>query len=369
MTNFLTYKEAISYDELYKAMIKCKRNVQWKDSVANFVLHSVKNISNLSEDLEKETYLQREPYMFKVTSPKPRDILSVPFRDRVYQRSLNDNILYPIMTRSFILDNCACQFNKGNQFARKRLIYQLRKMSDRYGTDLFVLKIDIHGFYKNLRHEYVEGLFEKKLDSETFRHVRSVISKQYQGEIGYNPGSQMIQIAGVSALDGLDHYIKEQLHVECYVHYMDDLIVVTRTKEHALECKEKIQKELSEIGLEYNRKKTNVFSVRDGIAFLGFKFLLMDSGKIIQLPLPSKIKNGKRKYRHMIQKSLPNGKVSISRIEESYKDFRENLKEGNSYKSINKLDKYYLDLWKGTENYGREIQFIQSLRKKKKRSK
>nr|DAQ58287.1 MAG TPA: hypothetical protein [Caudoviricetes sp.] len=43
----------------------------WKDSTANFVLHSIKNLAALSEELENRTYVQREPYLFKVTSPKP----------------------------------------------------------------------------------------------------------------------------------------------------------------------------------------------------------------------------------------------------------------------------------------------------------
>ena len=109
MTNILSYSDAISYDALSSSMNKCKRNVQWKDSVANYVLHSVKNNSSLAEELESETYVQGEPYVFKIYSPKPREILSVPFRDRVYQRSLNDNILYPVMTHGFILDTCTCQ--------------------------------------------------------------------------------------------------------------------------------------------------------------------------------------------------------------------------------------------------------------------
>ena len=76
-----------------------------------------------------------------------------------------------------------------------------------------MLQIDVHGFYKHLTHEYVEGLFASKLDSETFFHVKEIMEKQYLGGVGYNPGSQMIQIAGVSALNELDHYVKEHLHV------------------------------------------------------------------------------------------------------------------------------------------------------------
>lgn len=75
----------------------------------------------MSEELEKGTYKARPTTQFKITSPKPRDIISTCFRDRVYQRSLNDNALYPIMTKQLIRDNWACQKGKGTDDARDRM--------------------------------------------------------------------------------------------------------------------------------------------------------------------------------------------------------------------------------------------------------
>ena len=325
MTKILEYKEAITYESLYKSMQKCKLGVLWKDSTANFVLHSIKNLAALSEELENRTYVQREPYLFKVTSPKPREILSVPFRDRVYQRSLNDNILYPAMTRNFILDNCACQVGKGNKFARERLVKQLRRMVNKYGIDLYVFQIDIHSFYKSLKHEYVENLFKTKLDKETFEHVVKILKKQYQGDAGYDPGSQMIQIAGITVLNEIDHYIKERLYIECYEHYMDDLIIVVENKEKAIQSKEKLEPMFAKINLEYNRKKTKIYPISKGVDFLGYKFMVTNTGKIVQIPLSSKIKNAKRKYRHMVTKTFLTGKITLYKIEESYRDFHARL--------------------------------------------
>lgn len=366
MTNILSYEEAIAYDELYKSMRKCRHNVIWKDSVANYILHSVKNISSLASDLENDRYVQKTPYIFKITSPKPREILSVPFRDRVYQRSLNDNILYPLMTHDLIYDNCACQYGKGNKFARQRLVKQLRHMVNKYGTDLIVLQIDIHGFYKNLEHTFINRMFYEKLDHVTYYKVRDILSNQYTGDKGYCPGSQMIQIAGICALNKVDHIIKEQLHVECYVHYMDDLLIVTESMEHARLCKSIICDLLKEIGLEYNRKKTNIFSISKGINFLGFKFRVTGSRKLVQTPLPSKIKNTKRKYKTLITKTFPKNKILRSSIEESYRDSRAAMSEGNYYYAVRNLDKYYISLWKGTPFYETEIQFIANLRAKTK---
>lgn len=50
------------------------------------------------------------------------------------------------------------------------------------------------------------------------------------------------------------------------------------------------------------------------------------------------------------------------------KDFRACISEGDSYYSLQRMDKYYLSLWKGTDYEQREIQFIANLRAKKARN-
>ena len=76
---------------------------------------------------EPGKYKQKKTRKFKVYYPKERDIVSVHFRDRVFQRSLNDNILYPKISRSFIYDNMACQKGKGPDKARELSAKVLQK--------------------------------------------------------------------------------------------------------------------------------------------------------------------------------------------------------------------------------------------------
>ena len=102
-------------------MQKCKRGVIWKDSVANFVLNGIPEVAKLSNELENGTYRERSHKYFTILYPKEREIMSIAFRDRVYQRSLNDVAIYPTMSKSFIYDNAACQKGKGSDFARKRM--------------------------------------------------------------------------------------------------------------------------------------------------------------------------------------------------------------------------------------------------------
>ena len=138
--------DAISFERLYESMLKCKKGVMWKDSVASYRLNAIERTDSLNRDLIQGTYKAKQPVRFKITSPKPREIASIAFRDRVYQRSLNDNIVYPIMSNSFIYDNFACQKGKGTDSARNRLKLFLRKYYRKHGNIGYVAQFDIKGY-------------------------------------------------------------------------------------------------------------------------------------------------------------------------------------------------------------------------------
>ena len=95
-------EEIIGYEALYNSMMKCKKGVMWKDSTAFFVHNWMREIGKLERQLHDGTYRERPPKFFKVMEPKEREIMSIAFRDRVYQRSLNVVEIYPRCTRSFI---------------------------------------------------------------------------------------------------------------------------------------------------------------------------------------------------------------------------------------------------------------------------
>lgn len=92
-------EEIIGYEALYNSMMKCKKGVMWKDSTAFFVHNWMREIGKLERQLHDDTYQERPPKFFKVMEPKEREIMSIAFRDRVYQRSLNDVEIYPRCTR------------------------------------------------------------------------------------------------------------------------------------------------------------------------------------------------------------------------------------------------------------------------------
>ncbi len=343
--NEIDEESVIGFDALYSSMFKTKRGVLWKDSVAAFYHRGVERTDRLSEELHRGTYKASPPKHFMVTSPKPREIASIAYRDRVYQRSLNDNVIYPVMTKGFIYDNWACQTGKGTDPARMRLKQFLRKFYLKHGLEGYVSQFDIHGYYPNMLHSVAEENFRRKLPDWAFRRAVSIMKDQYDGDIGYNPGSQLIQIEGISLLNDLDHFIKEKLKVKYYIRYMDDLIMIHHDHSFLERCQQAVKDELAKLGFEVNPKKTRIYDLREGIVFLGFRFWLNETGKVVLTPDPDKIKTGRKKYRRLVEKSK-RGLVPKENVDMSFTTWINHLSKGSSKQLIRRLTEYYQNLWK-----------------------
>ena len=337
-------EDIIGFDALYRSMQKCKKGVTWKDSVAHYTMHGIEETLKLEDELKSGTYKARKTHKFTVTSPKRREIISVAFRDRVYQRSLNDNALYPEMTRSFIRDNWACQKGKGTQDARKRIKVFLRKMYRKYGLNFYGLQIDIHSYYGSMQHKTVNRQLKEKLDSELAHRVITVLDGQYSGETGYNPGSQMVQIVGISFLNDLDHRIRETIGADEFGRYMDDSMLFSNSIECLERCQIEIENILKENGLTYNPKKTHIFNIREGFDFLGFHFRFTATGKVIMTVLSKNVKAERRKLRRMVHK-CKRGEMTKRSVYESYKSWRAHASQGDSHNLIKRMDQYLKSLW------------------------
>lgn len=337
------FNDATDFEHLYASMLKCKKGVLWKDSVASFYLNGTERCLKLERELKEGTYISRNPRNFTVYVPKKREIVSICFRDRVYQRALNDYIVYPIMTKSFIYDNWACQKEKGTDGARERLKEFFHRFYRKHGSDGYILKIDIKGYYPNMSHEVVEEMFRRKLPKEAYEQVERILRSQYPGDMGYNPGSQLIQIAGIALLDGVDHFIKEKLKIKYYLRYMDDFILIHESKEYLEQCLKEIEKELEKLRCATNKKKTKIVTAKEGIDFLGFKFKLTASGKVLMLIKSENISQERKKLRHMVRK-IKHGKATFEKLDEMYGAWKNHASKGNTFKAMARMEQYYQKL-------------------------
>lgn len=262
-------------------------------------MNGIKSVSKLKEELDSGRYKPSPTKTFYVMSAKRREVMGVTFKDRVYQRSLCDNAVYPAVAKGLIYDNCACQKGKGTDFARRRLTCHLQRFHRKHGLDGWVLQCDIKGYYPNMRHDIVEQAFKKRLPADVFHAVAEILRSQYEGDVGFYPGSQLIQIAGIMVLDDLDHFIKERLGIKYYIRYMDDFILIHHDLAFLQDCLTIIGSKLKEIGFELHPDKTHIVKIGTPIKFLGFYHLLTNTGCVIHIIDSRNVKRMRRKLRRL----------------------------------------------------------------------
>lgn len=342
-------QEVCDFGNLYKAMKKCKKGVMWKDSVARYANGGLISVLKLQDNLINDSYKIDAYHEFTVNEPKKRDIVSTKFKDRVFQRSLCDNYVYSSIANSFIYDNGACQIGRGTDFARQRLVCHMQRHYRKHGMEGYVLNCDFKNFFGNTPHCVAKEVMAKHIkDRWALDHVNKIIDSFDQGDdldVGLGLGSQVTQLVQLAVLNDLDHIIKEKLRIKGYLRYMDDLILIHSSKRYLNHCLDEIEKQVEKLDLTLNERKTQIYKISQGINFLGFKFKLSESGKVIKTLNKKNIKKRKRRLRKY-KKLVDEGKMTKEKADECYESWKAHAQKGNTYRLLQRMDEYYESLWR-----------------------
>lgn len=333
------FDSAMSYGNLRRALNRCCRDVRWKDSVVGYELHAAQNTHKLLNSLKDGTY-KISPYQhFTIYEPKKREILATRIADRQVQMALCQGGLYEDLTEHYIHDNCACQKGKGTDFALNRVKTHLREYYQKHGKDGWVLKCDVHHFFPSTRHDVAKAAVCKRVgDPKACQMVCDVIDS-FGGDKGIGLGSQISQLVELAVLDDLDHYIKERLHVRHYVRYMDDLILIHEDKDYLMKCRDIIEAQLNEIGLELN-SKTTIYPLKQGIKFLQWRFILSETGKIAMKIDSGKMGKQRRRIRKLLEKEI-RGELAPGTAYNSLVAWKANANRGNTYYQQQRMTEFY----------------------------
>ncbi len=137
-------------------------------------------------------------------------------------------------------------------------------------------------------------------------------------------------------LNGLDHLVKEKLHIKGYGRYVDDFYLIHKDKSYLQHCLSVIRNYLGEYGLELN-EKTQIFPLKNGIDFLGFHTYLTDTGKVI-CKVRKRSKDNMRRKMKKFAKLYRNGLTSLEKVRNSYGGWRVHASYGNTYHLIQNMD-------------------------------
>lgn len=329
----MRYEESIDFDNLYRAMRKCRNGVAWKDSVARYTADGLKETYRLRQELLTGTYHIRPYHNFIVTDPKRREVMATQIRDRQFQRALCDSYLYEQITKGFIRDNYACQRGRGLDDAFNRMDAHLHRYYREHGSNEgWVLKCDIHHYFAETSHDVAKRAVRKRVPDDGVYNAVAQIIDSFGGDKGIGLGSQVSQLIQLAVLDDMDHFIKERLHIKHYLRYMDDFILIHDDKDYLQYCLSEIKKHLSALGLALN-KKTAIFPIKQGITWLKWRFILTDTGKVIRR-LPRKSYYHERRKLTSMKPMVDAGKLPLSTPFDSLQSWIGGAKRGDTKAEI-----------------------------------
>jgi RNA-directed DNA polymerase len=257
------YNEIHTLKNLNKAYLKVRKNKRYKKEVLELSFFLEENLFQLKDELEKETYEHGKYRVFVVEDSKKREIKAPQVRDRIVHHALY-NLIYDTFVRTFYHNSYACIKGKGNHLATDDLRRKLKGRKDDY-----FLKADVSQYFKSVNRSFLFSLISKKIKDKQVLHLIKKIL--LSNEDGIPIGNLTSQLFANVYLNELDQFVKRTLKADCYFRYMDDFVLVLKTKKEVLEAKENIEYFLKgKLDLDLNEKATNVYPISAGISFLGY---------------------------------------------------------------------------------------------------
>ena len=264
------FDKKLSYDNLIQAHRLSKKGKGYRDEVILFNLKQEEYILWLYEQLNGMTYKHGGYTVFYISEPKVRRIEKSRYIDRIVHRWVVDNFLIPYFVPTFVNTSYACLKNKGMHKAclevQKAMLHCKRIWGEYY-----ILKMDVRKYFENINKDILFKILSRKIKDKKLLWLIKEIIYSNEGEKSLPIGNYTSQMFANIYLNEVDQYIKHKLHCKWYFRYMDDGIVLLKTKEQAKEVLEKIQIFLKEkLELELN-SKTQIFKDKQGVNFCGYK--------------------------------------------------------------------------------------------------
>jgi len=300
-----TYKKILENlkVDLFEAYYDARKHKRGTINALMFEENYESHLLALYKELIDKEYKIKKSICFISNYPVKREIFAADFRDRIIHH-LVYNYISDIFEKIFIHDSYSCRKGKGTSYGVKRIDSFIRKCSQNYKKDCYILKLDISGYFmsinKNILYKQIENVLEKKRATEfdtdfILKLIKKIIfndprincsikgnrndwnglpkSKSLffaKDNCGLPIGNLTSQLFGNIYLNDFDHFVKHKLNIKYYGRYVDDFVLIHQDKKYLPSLipimRNYLQKNLS---LQIHPKKIYLQHYSKGLTFLG----------------------------------------------------------------------------------------------------
>lgn len=327
-----SFYKSLTFEKFLLAHQRAKKHKAYKSEVIKFELNFENNIINLINQIRSGKYSLGKYYSFKVYEPKERNIKALPYKDRIVHQWYIEEFIKPYIIPRFIDTSFACLTNRGTHKAVEKIQDEMRKFSRKY-KNYWILKCDIKGFFYNIDQAILMNIMKKYISDKKLLDFTNLLitGNSRMPEVGIPIGNLTSQYFANIYLNELDYFVKHTLKSPVMIRYMDDFILLTKTKKEAKELKEKISVFLKEnLKLELNHK-SRYYPSAMGVDFCGYR--IFETHRLLRT-------NSKKKIKKKIKiwnKQYSKNKLDFYTTLQSINSWRAHVSHCNSYKLEQKI--------------------------------
>ena len=293
------YQGAVNFRSLHGALRRARRRKVPSKNQLLFEARWADRLLDIEERIARGTWTPAPSTCFIAPAPKAREIHAPDFGDRVVHHEVVPRLEGPIEP-TFIEDSYSNRKGKGTHAAVARLGKFVRQVESGEG-DGWYLQLDIANYFNSIDRRRLWRILKRKMvragtPIEVQRVVHALL-RQSPASVGVvhvsTPqqralvplhkrlenaapgcgvpiGNFSSQFVANVYLDPLDQFVKHVLKARRYLRYVDDFVIVHRSREQLLEWKAAIELFLRrELGLRL-KADVKLRRLTDGIDFLGY---------------------------------------------------------------------------------------------------
>lgn len=331
----------LTFEKILQAHYRARKNKVNRNEIIKFEISLENNITNLLNKIKNNTYVRGEYRQFTVKEPKERIIKALPYIDRIVHQWYVEEFIKPYIVPKFISTSFACIPGRGTHLAADTVQKMMRIYKRNHG-DFWILKCDIKKYFYNIDQRVLCRIMKKYIkDSKLLKFTYMLIcDNSFPDYIGIPIGNYTSQFFANIYLNELDQYVKRVLKIKNYVRYMDDFVIILKTKGECKIVKQQIQEFLNNnLHLTLN-EKTSYYPYKMGVNFCGYRIFC--THRLLRRSSKTKINNSVKKW----NKKWSNKELNIKQTMQSFNSWLGHASHCNSYnltqKVIRKADFIYV---------------------------
>jgi RNA-directed DNA polymerase len=276
------FQRLTSLPNLFTCWQRARQNKGASRRVQRFDQDPLRHLVAIQQRLRAGVYSFGPYKEFLVQDKKFRNVVDAPMKDRVVHWMIYRHLL-PIWQPRMIHDTYGNLPGRGTHAAVQRLAQFCRAAGAGWA-----LHMDISKYFYSVSHSLLKARALRYIGDQALRGLLVNLIDSYRTgplyddlfapdsvyrrtrDKGMPIGNLSSQLFANIFLCDFDHWVKQQLRVQRYIRYVDDLVFVGQSADQLRVVRDAVMEKLGADGLVVNPRKVRLAPARAGIPFLGY---------------------------------------------------------------------------------------------------